>query len=64
MFFVFLGGSVGAFLGPLAYTAGGMPGVALLGAGFVVVAALGWVATGLLARRSVTGQALGEPSGA
>ncbi|MEY2517820.1 MAG: hypothetical protein QOJ89_5184 [bacterium] len=62
MFFVFLGGSVGAFLGPLAYTAGGMPGVALLGAGFVVVAALGWVATGLLARRSVTGQALGEPS--
>jgi predicted MFS family arabinose efflux permease len=65
MFFVFLGGSVGAFLGPIAYAAGGMPRVALLGTLFVVIAAIGWILTGLWARRSRranAGQALQEPT--
>jgi predicted MFS family arabinose efflux permease len=65
MFFVFLGGSVGAFLGPIAFAAGGMPRVALLGALFVVIAAIGWILTGLWARRSRranAGQALREPT--
>jgi predicted MFS family arabinose efflux permease len=65
MFFVFLGGAVGAFLGPIAFAAGGIPRVALLSAAFVIVAAVGWIVTGLWsrrARRGNAGRAVGEPS--
>ena len=52
MFFVFLGGSSGAFLGPAAYVGGGMARVGLLGCGLLVLALLAWVAVTLHARRA------------
>ncbi len=52
MFFVFLGGSTGAFLGPAAYVGGGMARVALLGCGLLVLALLAWVAVILHGRRA------------
>jgi predicted MFS family arabinose efflux permease len=42
MFFVFLGGSTGAFLGPLAFDVGGMPLVAAQGVVFIVIAIALW----------------------
>lgn len=42
MFGVFLGGAAGAFLGPLAYAAGGMPLVALQAIAFVLIASVAW----------------------
>jgi predicted MFS family arabinose efflux permease len=55
MFFVFLGGSVGAFVGPAAYGAGGMPRVAGLGCVFLVLALAVWVPTALRGRRLAAG---------
>ena len=52
MFLVFLGGSTGALLGPLAYTAGGMPRVAELGCGLLLLALGTWVWTIRRARRA------------
>jgi predicted MFS family arabinose efflux permease len=52
MFFVFLGGSAGAFLGPLAYFAGGMTRVAEQATAFVVCAGLAWLVTVRSERRS------------
>jgi predicted MFS family arabinose efflux permease len=49
MFFVFLGGSTGAFLGPAAYGAGGMRAVGLLGCGLLVLALVAWA---VVVRRS------------
>ena len=43
MFFVFLGGSTGAFLGPAAHGAGGMAAVGLLGCALLVLALAAWV---------------------
>jgi predicted MFS family arabinose efflux permease len=43
MFCVFFGGSVGAFLGPIAFAAGGMPLVAIQGASFTLVAGAAWL---------------------
>jgi predicted MFS family arabinose efflux permease len=40
---MFLGGATGATVGPLAFTAGGVPLVASVGVGFVTVAAAVWV---------------------
>ncbi|UFS58769.1 MFS transporter [Subtercola endophyticus] len=51
MFFVFLGGSVGALLGPIAFAAGGMTRVAEQGTVFVLIAALTWMITTLVSRR-------------
>jgi predicted MFS family arabinose efflux permease len=45
MFFVFLGGSAGAFLGPLAYFAGGMTRVGLMSCGLVLLALVAWAVT-------------------
>ena len=42
MFFVFLGGSLGALLGPIAYAAGGMPLVAAQGVIFTLVSLVTW----------------------
>ena len=52
MFVVFLGGSAGAFLGPLAYDAGGMPLVAAQGTVFTLIALAIWSASALRARRT------------
>jgi predicted MFS family arabinose efflux permease len=51
MFFVFLGGSLGAFLGPRAYDLGGMPLVAAQGSLFVIIAIGIWAASAVAARR-------------
>jgi predicted MFS family arabinose efflux permease len=40
---VFLGGATGATVGPLAFTAGGMPSVAVVGTVFVVLAGILWM---------------------
>lgn len=52
MFFVFLGGSAGAFLGPLAYFAGGMTRVAVQATALVLCAGLAWAVTVHSERRS------------
>ena len=52
MFFVFLGGSAGAFLGPAAYAAGGMARVGLVCCGLLVVALAAWAVVSLRARRA------------
>jgi predicted MFS family arabinose efflux permease len=52
MFFVFLGGSAGAYLGPAAYGGGGMPRVAELCCVLVVLALLAWTWTTLRSRRA------------
>jgi predicted MFS family arabinose efflux permease len=52
MFFVFLGGSTGAFLGPVAYTAGGMAAVGRMSCGLVLVALMAWAAVATHARRA------------
>lgn len=51
MFFVFLGGSLGAFLGPRAYDLGGMPLVAAQGSLFVLISLAIWA---ISARRNPT----------
>ncbi|GAA1840901.1 MFS transporter [Microlunatus capsulatus] len=52
MFFVFLGGSAGAFLGPAAYAAGGMARVGVVCCGLLVVALAAWAVVSLRARRA------------
>lgn len=52
MFFVFLGGSTGAFLGPAAYAAGGMSQVGLVGVGLLVLALVAWAAVSRHDRRA------------
>lgn len=54
MFFVFLGGSAGAFLGPAAYAGGGMPRVAELCCLLVLLALAAWGVTVLHTRRAAT----------
>jgi predicted MFS family arabinose efflux permease len=51
MFFVFLGGSAGAYLGPAAYGRGGMPQVAELCCVLVALALLAWAWTTVRSRR-------------
>ena len=59
MFFVFLGGSAGAFLGPAAYADGGMARVAELCCLLLVLALLAWAWTVLQSRRATaTGREL------
>ena len=52
MFFVFLGGSAGAFLGPAAYAAGGMARVGLVCCGLLVLALVAWAAVSRRDRRA------------
>jgi predicted MFS family arabinose efflux permease len=52
MFVVFLGGSVGAFLGPLAYSAGGMVLVAEQGLVFTILAGILWLLSAGWSRRT------------
>ncbi|WP_378143973.1 MFS transporter [Cnuibacter sp. UC19_7] len=52
MFFVFLGGSVGALLGPIAFAHGGMVRVAEEGVVFILIAAVTWVIATRRARRT------------
>jgi predicted MFS family arabinose efflux permease len=54
MFFVFLGGSTGAALGPIAFASGGMVRVAQEGVVFILIACATWVFTTLRARRATT----------
>jgi len=54
MFFVFLGGSAGAYLGPAAYAGGGMPRVAELCCLLVLLALAAWTWTTLRIRRAAT----------
>jgi predicted MFS family arabinose efflux permease len=58
---VFLGGSLGAALGPIAFERGGMTDVAVVGAALVAVAAVVRAAFAVAARR--TGSATGAPAG-
>lgn len=51
MVFVFLGGSFGAFMGPLAFGIGGMRAVAVLGVVFTCISLAGWVFAQSAARR-------------
>ncbi|GAB2450286.1 putative MFS family arabinose efflux permease [Conyzicola lurida] len=51
---MFLGGAAGATVGPLAFTAGGVPLVATVGVGFVTVAALVWALAWFTAPGRVT----------
>jgi predicted MFS family arabinose efflux permease len=53
MFFVFLGGSVGALLGPIAFAAGGMTRVAEQATVFVVLGAFVWLGAVLWERRMI-----------
>jgi predicted MFS family arabinose efflux permease len=48
---VFLGGSAGAFLGPIAYAAGGMPRVAVQAVVFVLIAIVIWALPQAVVRR-------------
>ena len=52
MFFVFLGGSTGAFLGPVAYLSGGMARVGLMSCGLVLLALAAWAAVTVHTRRA------------
>lgn len=52
MFFVFLGGSTGAFLGPAAYAAGGMSRVGVVCCGLLVLALAAWTVVVLRDRRA------------
>ncbi|MCS5735149.1 MFS transporter [Herbiconiux daphne] len=52
MFMVFLGGSTGAALGPLAFADGGMPRVGELGVVLVLLAGVTWVLAALHGRRA------------
>ena len=52
MFFVFLGGSTGAFLGPVAYLSGGMGRVGLMSCGLVLLALAAWAAVTVHTRRA------------
>lgn len=49
---VFLGGSLGATLGPIAFEQGGMRDVAALGVGLVAVAGIVWLVSAVLHRRA------------
>ncbi|WP_144762636.1 MFS transporter [Curtobacterium sp. 9128] len=51
MVFVFLGGSFGAFMGPLAFGIGGMRAVAIQGVVFTVISLVGWVLARTVSRR-------------
>lgn len=62
MFFVFLGGSAGAFLGPAAYASAGMPRVAELCSLLVLLALAAWAWTVLQVRRTAATPVL-VPSG-
>lgn len=59
---VFLGGSLGAYLGPLAYTAGGMPLVALQAVAFVTLAWIAWALSLAHERRRTRASALDRPA--
>jgi len=52
MFVVFLGGSTGALLGPIAYAAGGMQRVGQVGSIFLLVSIVIWALTVAMSRRS------------
>jgi len=58
---VFLGGSLGAFLGPLAYTAGGMPLVALQAVVLVTLACTVWALSLAHERRRTRAAVLHRP---
>lgn len=49
---VFLGGSLGATLGPIAFEQGGMRDVAALGTGLVAIAGVVWAVSAIVDRRS------------
>lgn len=52
MFAVFLGGSAGAFIGPIAFSAGGMPLVGIQACAFVLIALLIWFAAAMHQKRT------------
>lgn len=54
MFVMFLGGSIGAYVGPAAYFAGGMTLVCLVAAAFITIALSIWTFGVLLQRRRAT----------
>jgi len=60
MFFVFLGGSAGAALGPIAFAHGGMARVAQEGVVFILIAAAVWAYSTRRARRGATSSATSE----
>ena len=53
MFFMFIGGAFGAFIGPWGYARGGLVQVALQGAGFVLVSAIVWLIVFSSSRKAI-----------